>query len=105
MRDGVECPSVSPDGTRLAFKQRVSGGDSRISWRPAILDLKTLEARVLPESRNVDDQIAWLDSDHVAYGLPVEGTATSDVWSLAADGSGKPVRVLRDAWSPSLVAS
>jgi hypothetical protein len=105
LREGVECPSVSPDGTRLAFKQRVSGAHSRVSWRPAILDLKTLRARVLPETRSVDDQIAWLDRTHVAYGLPVAGTAMSDVWSVAADGSGKPVRILRDAWSPSVVAA
>jgi hypothetical protein len=102
LRDGVECPSVSPDGTRLAFKQRVAGS-GRLAWRPAILDLKTLRARVLPETRSVDDQIAWLDDAHVAYGLPIEGSPVTDVWSLAADGSGAPRRVLAGAWSPSFV--
>jgi hypothetical protein len=103
IRQGVECPSVSPDGSRLAFKERVSARYSPVAWQPAILDLKTLRTRLLPETRNVDDQIAWLDNEHVAYGLPVGGTATTDVWSLAADGSRGPVRVLRAAWSPSFV--
>jgi WD40-like Beta Propeller Repeat len=101
LRDGVECPSISPDNTRIAFKQRVRHG-SRIAWRPAILDIKTMRSRLLPETRNVDDQIAWLDSNHVAYGLQVAGTGTTNLWSVNVDGSERRVLRLRGAWSPSL---
>jgi WD40-like Beta Propeller Repeat len=103
LRDGVECPSLSPDGTRIAFKQRMPN-DTHVEWRPAVLDVRTLKSHLLPEPRSVDDQIAWLDDQHVAYGIPEpQSGAEDDVWVVPADGSSKPVRLLRDAWSPSFV--
>ncbi len=39
LRENVECPSLSPDGTRLAFKKRVGGLVSG-TWRFHVLDLK-----------------------------------------------------------------
>ena len=63
LRDGVECPSVSPDGTRIAFKMKTAdNGDAELpTWRPALLDLTTLKDHLLAETRSVDDQIEWLD--------------------------------------------
>src|SRR5205085_2866567 len=58
LRDGVECPSLSPDNTRIAFKQRTAKTQP-FRWRPAVLDLLTLEAHPVAESRNVNDQIEW----------------------------------------------
>src|SRR5205085_3941572 len=49
---GVECPSLSPDETRVAFKRAVGRGD----WRLAILDLATFAETRVTETRNVDDQ-------------------------------------------------
>jgi hypothetical protein len=104
LRDGVECPSLSPDGTRIAFKQRQGGGVGPVHWRPAVLDLATLHARTLAETRNVDDQIEWFDNDHVSYGLPQSTSSpVTDVWKVPAAGGGRPERVLAGAWSPAVV--
>jgi WD40-like Beta Propeller Repeat len=104
LREGVECPSLSPDGTRIAFKQREGGGVGPVHWRPAVLDLKTLHARTLAETRNVDDQIEWFDNDHVSYGLPQSASSpVTDVWKVPAAGPGRPERVLAGAWSPAVV--
>lgn len=68
--DQVECPSLSPGGTRLAYKE-ARQRDGRTHWTPAVLDLATGERTVLEgESRHVDDQIEWLDDDTILYGLP-----------------------------------
>jgi hypothetical protein len=92
LREGVECPSLSPDGTRIAFKKRVDLGMGRTEWRLAVLDLATLTDRPLTETRNVDDQAMWLDDTTVLYGVPraASGTPTRDTYAVAADGSGEP---------------
>jgi Tol biopolymer transport system component len=104
LREGVECPSLSPDGTRIAFKQRAGGGVGPVHWRVAVLDLATLRARTLAETRNVDDQVEWLDDDNIVYGLPEsQSSPVMDVWQVAAAGGGKPRRLVTGAWSPVIV--
>ncbi len=99
----AECPSLSPDGTRVAFKKN-TGTFSQPNWRIAVLDLKTKVETVLPEKRSVDDQVEWLDDSIVLYGLPRTGVAgDSDVWSMPADGSADPTIFIPHAWSPSVV--
>ena len=102
--DDVECPSLSPDGTRIAFKKRHTGPLGQIEWQLSVLDLKTLEVHPLAETTSVDDQAEWLDDDTVLYGLPRGDVSspTNDVWSVPADGSGAPVLLLPGAWSPSV---
>ncbi len=68
LRTGVECPSLSPDGTRIAFKKRNPG--TVVTWGISVLDLATLKDHPLAETRNVDDQVEWLDDQTVIYGLP-----------------------------------
>lgn len=104
LRENVECPSLSPDGTRVAYKKRVRKGSSD-PWRLHVLDLRTMRDTPLAEARSVDDQAAWLDDRTVAYALPGRAPGSSDVWSVPADGSGEPVRVARDASSPSINGS
>jgi hypothetical protein len=102
LRENVECPSLSPDNRRLAYKKRV--GPSPDSWRLHVLDLASNTERMLSgETRYVDDQVEWLDADHVLYGVPRRTTAISDVWVLAVDGA-TPARIfLSEAESPIVV--
>jgi Tol biopolymer transport system component len=94
LREGVECPSLSPDGTRIAFKKRIGDG---ARWRLYVLDLATLQDHPLAETRSVDDQAEWLDDGHVLYGLD------EAVWLVRADGTGLPRRLLMSADSPAVV--
>jgi hypothetical protein len=97
LRENVECPSISPDNTRLAFKKREGGGLRPVTWRLSVLDLATLEDRPLPETRSVDDQVEWLDDRHVLYSLPasVQATAATDTWVVSADVGGAAPRLFR----------
>lgn len=96
-RENVECPSISPDNTRIAFKKRVGTGLMGAVWRFHVLDLRTMTETPLAESRSIDDQIMWLDNDHVLYG---EG---SDTWIMPADGTGTPERFLTMGVSPVVI--
>lgn len=103
IRTDVECPSLSPDGTRIAFKKHGDLGPGR--WRLAVYDLRTGKETLLSEVRSVDDQAEWLDNEHVLYGLPrgEAGTASNDVWTVPADGTGSPTMLIADAWSPAVL--
>jgi hypothetical protein len=90
----VECPSLSPDGTRIAFKKLVG---ERGDWRLTVLDLRTMRETPLAEKRSIDDQVEWLDNNHILY------SDGHDVWSAQANGGGTPQRVLTHAASPSVV--
>lgn len=95
LHDNVECPSLSPDGKRIAFKKRT--GSKSAAWHLTVMDLATMRETPLAESRSVDDQAEWLDDEHVLYGRD------KAVWVVAADGSGQPRRYLAQADSPSVV--
>lgn len=102
--EDVECPSLSPDGTRIAFKRVTAGTGPTAHRTPAILDLTTGEVTVLPETRPLDDQIEWLDDSTILYGMPRDDQpGQSDVWALEVDGSGAPELFIEHAWSPSVV--
>jgi hypothetical protein len=99
LHDGVECPSLSPDGTRIAFKKAIDG-DPRKGWRLSVLDLATMSVTPTAETRRVDDQAAWLDNSTLAYAL-LHDDGTPDVWSVPADGSGEATLLLANASSPA----
>ncbi len=102
--DGVECPSLSPDGTRVAYKRRLPGQQRR--WRLHVLDLRTMGDTALAETRSVDDQVEWLDDSRIAYGVQDEGpppTLDVNLWTVPADGSGAPAMFLAHAASPAVV--
>jgi hypothetical protein len=105
LRRGVECPSVSPDNTRVAFKRLVSkgaGGLGPLRWRVSVLDLKTLKDKFVADTRNVDDQVEWLDDKTLLYSVD-DGTGPPDTWAVPADGSGKPRLFISAADSPTVV--
>lgn len=99
VRDGVECPSLSPDGRRIAFKSAVDGDPAK-GWRLSVLDLPSGATTSLAETRSVDDQAAWLDDHTVLYAIP-RGKDHSDVWAVPADGSGTPRLLVPDGESPA----
>ena len=103
LREGVECPSLSPDGSRLVFKKRVAAG----AWRLHALDLATLADRPLPETRSIDDQAEWLDDGHVLYGIverSSSGNATSSgIWVSSVDDGEPPRLLVPQAASPAVV--
>ena len=93
LTERVECPSLSPDGKRIAFKRVVGqAGD----WRLFVLDLATMKATRLAGDDPIDDQAEWLDDDHVVYGND------NVLWVVSADGSGEPRKLLSYAFSPAV---
>ena len=104
LRDGVECPAISPDATRLAFKKRTHV-DGRLIWRLAVMRLVTLEEHVVnDEPRSIDDQVEWLDDDTLLYGASDDqpGLGSTSVWAVRVT-DGAPQRWLPGAFSPSVV--
>src|SRR5262249_11786971 len=105
--DDVECPSLSPDDRRIAFKHRETGGASgQFAWHIAVLELATGRIAVLKgETRSVDDQVEWNDAGEILYGMPLDSqrsAAETDVWAIAADDSTPPRRLLSYAFSPAV---
>jgi hypothetical protein len=85
--------AASPIG-QGRFKARVG---QPFQWRFHVLDLKTGKETALPETRSVDDQVAWLDNNRLAYGVDEE------VMEIPADGSRGPRRLLVRATNPNRV--
>jgi hypothetical protein len=106
LQENAECPSVSPDGTRVAFKRRLATL-ANLRWQLTVLDLRTRQETALAaESSSVDDQAEWLDADQIVYGIPDRSGRASDapdLWIVRADGTGSPRLFLSDAASPSVV--
>ena len=104
LRTDAECPSLSPDQTKIAYKKRLDS-KARGVWRLAVLDLRTGQESLLAETRSVDDQVEWLDGNRLLYGLSRPGSeaTTSDVWVVPADGTGAPTVFIPEASSPAVV--
>jgi len=100
----AECPSLSPDGTRVAFKVDVDRG-RRVVWQIAVQDLATGERTLLEAGpRGLDDQVEWLDDDTLLYGMarPDEPGVT-DTWAVDTAPDAGPRLLIEQAWSATVV--
>jgi hypothetical protein len=90
LRETAECPSISPDGRRVAYKK--SSGAAPVShWDIAVLDLSTGRETVIP----MEDSV---------YGQPRSGQpGDSDVWAVRAAAGSQPQLFIEHAWSPAVV--
>jgi len=102
LREGIECPSLSPDNRLIVFKRRI--GSIAGSWRLYVLDLATMiERPVAAETQYIDDQVEWLDNQHVLYGVQRKNSGVSDVWISPVVDSGPSRIYLPEASSPVVV--
>jgi len=103
IHENVECPSLSPDARRVAYKKRLTDGN-RVRWQLHVLELATGRETALSEKRSIDDQLEWLDNRHVLYSVPSadDGSSPStDIWQVAVDARSAPRLFLRNAYSPA----
>lgn len=99
VRTGVECPSLSPDETRIAYKNMI---DRQGIWQLRVYDLRTgSDVPLTVETRSVDDQVDWLDNEHVMY--HITGSRGADIWVLRTDNTEAPRMLRRYAYSPAVV--
>jgi hypothetical protein len=71
----MQCPSLSPDNTQIAFQQRIAG--SGATWRRSVLDVDSHKVHHLAETRNVDDQVEWLNNTTIIYGVLADRSIVS----------------------------
>ncbi|WP_158843708.1 TolB family protein [Saccharothrix deserti] len=100
LRRDAECPSLSPDGTKVAYKKRIG----RLGpWELAVLDLKTGDERRLPGTAGVDDQATWLDDERLAFAAVPRDAKLASIHVVPVDGSAPATILVPDAASPSPV--
>ena len=100
LMQGAECPSLSPDLTRIAFKNRLGG--SRGGWQLSLFDLSTQAVRTLSgDTKSVDDQVEWLDAGNLLYFRPTSGGNIT--WRLPVDTGEPPQAFVREGFSPAVV--
>jgi hypothetical protein len=106
VRENAECPSLSPDGRLVVYKKATGTASARL-WRFTVLDLAAGTETPLPETRSIDDQVAWLDNSHVLYAVPrgQAGSGRTDVWASPVPplATGSPRLLAPDAESPASV--
>ena len=100
LMQGAECPSLSPDRARIAFKKRLGGSGGW--WQLSLYDVSTRAVRALSgDTESVDDQVEWLDAANLIYFRPnADGNI---IWRLPTDTGGPPQPFVREGVSPAVV--
>jgi len=100
LMQGAECPSLSPDQSRIAFKKRLGGSGGW--WQLSLFDLSTHTVRALAgDTESVDDQVEWLDAANLIYFRPnADGNI---IWRLPTDSGEPPQPFVREGFSPAVV--
>lgn len=97
------CPSLSPDGKTLVFKEARQDG----TFELVAVDVESNTKMKLGEERSVDDQVEWLDNDTILYAVHPEGGDNPvqpefDIWMLDIAPGSEPVLFLPNADSPAV---
>jgi hypothetical protein len=106
---------VAPSGHWLAWTVFVTGDSyngGKFSTRVGMIDtatgdtVDTLETFAVTVNGKpyVDDQAAWLGNTQLMYAVR-RTTKASDVWTVPADGSGRPSLLIPDAESPAALSN
>lgn len=100
--ENAECPSISPDGTKVAYKKR-STRKGLVHWDIAVLDLASKKETIIPLDNGFDDQLEWLDDDTMLFGVSrVDEVGDSDIYSIRVAVDATPQLFIEHAWSPSV---
>jgi Tol biopolymer transport system component len=98
-------PSISPDGTRLAFTTRPTASDDVAI---AVAEIGGGGATALTENAEFDSSPSWSPDGRIAFECgPAGDDPGNDVWSMAADGTDQRRLTTTagldegPAWSPS----
>jgi hypothetical protein len=97
----VALPSLSPDGTRIAFL-RATKGDPGKGWRLCVLRLDNRRVIAMADARNIEDQAIWLDDRTLGYTVYSDDGSPS-IWTVPAGGSGRPSLLRDNAESPAVL--
>jgi hypothetical protein len=94
IRTGIANESLSPDGRRLLVKKQTAPG----FWQLSVIALRDWSERHLQHGeRSIDDQVEWLDNEHVIYHDTDDGGTS--LWMLDVDGVSGPRVFVKDAYS------
>ncbi|MDQ3402189.1 MAG: hypothetical protein M3548_02190 [Actinomycetota bacterium] len=96
VRSEAECPSLSPDEKRIAYKKR---GGRLGGWQLFVLDIASGRESEVAGSDGVDDQAAWISDSMLAYAKVRQG-GTPSIWGSPLDG-GETRELVAGASSPS----
>ena len=106
VREDAECPSLSPNGRRLAYKKLGDRGPG--AWRLAVLDLETgIETHAGPSRGRSTTRSNGSTTTKCFTPSPLSGLIESSVdrhlRRYPADGTGAPALFIPAAASPAVV--
>jgi hypothetical protein len=93
----------------LAYKRRVRSADALdvlgrpFEWHIHVMNLSDMEPIPLGETRDIDDQVEWLDDSHVLYGYDDPTTGVTSIYAASTDGAA-PTLYAASAESPSVIS-